>query len=209
VVVNVAEPGVALTGDLTMAILRVLDRRSTPATAAQIVRVSRRGTQAGIRRAVQRMALHGIVLTDRVDDRTTYLLNAEHVLYPAVRAMLSAKLTFRIKLRQALAEWEPSPVFAALYGSAARGDGDEDSDVDLWLIRPAMTPAARELWTVQDDELRLAVNRWSGNRLHVVQTSQAEFRRLVRLNAALVDEWRRDLLPLVGDTPPELSKEPV
>lgn len=190
-----------------MSILRVLSRRSTPTTAAQIARVSRQGTPAGIRRSVGRLASHGIVVADSVGDRITYALNYEHVLYPAVASLLQAHQELPRLLKRELGAWDPAPAFAALYGSVARGDGDSDSDVDLLLIRPSTPSAPRAAWVEQVHRLRRSVTAWTGNRLHVVDLTMYQFRRLVRQEAAIVDEWRQDLVTLVGAEPVELRNQ--
>jgi predicted nucleotidyltransferase len=145
------------------------------------------------------------VIADQIDDRVTYALNHKHVLYPVVESLLAARQELTNRMRRTLATWDPEPAFAALYGSAARRDGDEDSDVDLLLVHPSLSPSARSRWAKQVHELRQSVNAWSGNRLQVLDLSSFQFRRLVRREAGLVDEWRRDLVLLAGTEPDELQ----
>ena len=73
-----------------MPILRALSTRSTPATAAQLERVAGAGTGAGIRRALERLADHGVCVREEAGGRSVYSLNYEHVLYPAVIELLKA-----------------------------------------------------------------------------------------------------------------------
>lgn len=40
------------------------------------------------------------------------------------------------RLRAALSGWSPRAVHASLFGSAARGDGDAGSDIDIFVVRP-------------------------------------------------------------------------
>jgi predicted nucleotidyltransferase len=40
------------------------------------------------------------------------------------------------RLRDTLGTWNPKPVYACVFGSAARQDGDASSDIDLLLVHP-------------------------------------------------------------------------
>ena len=46
-------------------------------------------------------------------------------------------------MRAEIASWQTEPVTALCFGSFARGEGDEDSDVDLLLVRPSDRPTVR------------------------------------------------------------------
>ena len=171
-----------------MPILRALAGRSSPATASQLTRVAEVGTEAGVRRALQRLAAHGVCLSEDVGGRVVYTLNYDHLLYDAVSALLDADRELPQRLRSALTAWDPPPVSAVLFGSAARRDGDEESDVDLLLVRPPLrTEARKREWVRQVHELRAAVRSWTGNRLQVLDWSSLVLRRHERSNEPLVE----------------------
>lgn len=135
--VDVTDPATVLAGGLTMPILRALAHRSSPATAAQVHRAAVAGTEAGVRRALDRLTRHGLLLAEPIGDRIVYSLNRDHVLYPAVTALIRSADELPRRLRREISGWQVAPSAAALYGSAARRDGDADSDIDLLLVRPA------------------------------------------------------------------------
>ena len=171
-----------------MPILRALAGRSSPATASQLTLVAAVGTEAGVRRALQRLAAHGVCLSEDVGGRVVYTLNYEHLLYDAVAALLVADRELPRRLRSALSAWDPAPMSAVLFGSAARRDGDEESDVDLLLVRPPVrTEGGKREWVRQVHELRSAVHRWTGNRLQVLDWSSLVLRRHERSNEPLVE----------------------
>jgi predicted nucleotidyltransferase len=58
-------------------------------------------------------------------------------LWPAIEMMAAARSSLLERMRKAADAWTPPPLLAGLYGSAARGDGDEDSDIDLLVITVA------------------------------------------------------------------------
>ena len=188
-----------LAGGLTMPVLRALSSRASPATAAQLRRAASAGTEAGVRRALDRLARHGLVTTEEIGDRVVYLLNRDHVLYPAATALLRAEDELRRRLRGEISAWQIPPVAAALYGSAARRDGDAGSDIDILLVRPSsLGSRERELWNDQVHRLRGLVQRWTGNRCQLTDRSVAALRRLSRAREPIVDEWRKDALSLAG-----------
>jgi hypothetical protein len=89
-------------------------------------------------------------------------------------------------------------LYACVFGSAARGDGIVDSDIDLLLVHPpfrgdpapastgildvltnsvaAMAAARRQTKEPDpEDDIRRDVQRWSGNALQVVDVSAVEW----------------------------------
>jgi hypothetical protein len=126
-------------------------------------------------------------------------------------------------MRKELSGWKPKPLYACVFGSAARGDGDAGSDVDLLLVHPPFpgeakpprkanvidavaafmtapmpaSPAEATRWPRHVDKLRANVLLWSGNPLQVVDLSFAEWVDR-RGNTALIAEIDRDAIELVG-----------
>jgi predicted nucleotidyltransferase len=197
--VDVSEPGRGLTSSLTVPLLRVLAARSSPASAAQIMRLVPYGTHAGVSRALERMTNGGVVLGEEIGGRVVYSLNFDHVLAPAVRVLLRARDELPRRLRAELTKWETEPVVSLLYGSAARLDGDEDSDIDVLLVHPALNGSSvRMRWASQVHHLRSEVQRWTGNHCQVTDRSRATIRRLARAGEPVVDEWLNDGVHLVG-----------
>lgn len=182
-----------------MPILRALAGRSSPVTAAQLTRIAGVGTEAGIRRAAERLAAHGVCLSEDVGGRVVYTLNYDHVLYDAVAALLEADRELPRRLKSALAGWEPAPASAVLFGSAARRDGDLGSDVDLLLVRPSQLSQARKVeWVRQVHELRTAIQQWTGNRLQVLDWTSTVLRRHARAREPLVDAILGDGVTVSG-----------
>jgi len=127
------------------------------------------------------------------------MLNYDHVLYDAVTALLKADRELPRRLKRALADWEPAPASAVLFGSAARRDGDVGSDVDLLLVRPPeLTEGRKREWVRQVHELRTAVQRWTGNRLQVLDWTTPVLRRHARAREPLVDAILSDGVTVSG-----------
>lgn len=196
---DLSGPGRGLASGLSTPILRTLAGRSSPVTATQVARMSGEGTVAGTRRALDRLVSHGICHSDESGDRVVYALNYDHVLYPAVSALLQADRELLVRLRERLQGWSPEPTSAVLFGSAARRDGDLDSDVDLLLLRNTLTTdRARQEWARQVHELRLAVKAWTGNDLHVLDWSPTVLRRHASRGERLLHELLEDGIVVHG-----------
>jgi hypothetical protein len=196
---DLREPGRAFSGSLTMPILRVLSARSTPASAPQVTRLLPSATEAGVRRALDRLSLHGLCSAEIVGGRAVYSLNVHHVLYRSVRQALDANKLLVTRLRTSFRDWPHAPLSATLYGSAARRDGDANSDIDLLLIRPALPSGIRQRrWNPDVHELRGGVKRWTGNALHVVDWNVPTLLRAMSRRESLLDNVDRDGVVLVG-----------
>lgn len=140
-------------------------------TGRQVARLVRRGSQPAVNAALDRLVSQGLVTRAPAPPAYLYAVNREHLAYPAVEALASMRTELISRLRAALSAWETSPVHASLFGSAARGDGDERSDIDIFLVRPRSVAEDDEGWQRQTDELSAAVEAWTGNPVSLIEFS--------------------------------------
>ena len=170
-------------------VLQVLASSSAPLSLTKVHQRAGRGSLSGVRKVLSRLVEHGLV----DHDPAGYVLNRDHVAAPAIRhlAQLHGEVARRIC---GWLENRPEDVVAAgLYGSAARRDGDTDSDIDLIVVTGSSTgPALSE-------ELAEAIERWTGNRGQVVLLTCDEVRVVREEDRPIVESWRRDLQMLIGD----------
>lgn len=111
-----------------------------PATSTNAnVCIAGTGSVNGVRRVLARLVAEGLVLTEQAGQAWPYRANREHVAWPAVNVLTQLRTEFFTRLRQALAALNPQCVYAGLFGSAARGDGTAESDIDLLLVYPDET----------------------------------------------------------------------
>lgn len=117
-------------------------------------------------------------------------------------------------LQAAVGEWPVQPLHASVFGSVARGDARQASDLDLLVVRPAFpsTPACRSFGE-QMVALHFSVGRALDRDLREVELDLPRLlRAALSSNALLVDVLRdgvlvagaplRDLLePVVGLAP--------
>jgi predicted nucleotidyltransferase len=141
---------------------------------------------------------------------------------------LLADLRIRLwdKFRLKFESWKVRPLYAAAaaFGSAARGDGDVSSDIDVFLVHPPLRgerkpsrsnatlesqiadalgvfaaaddAGASRQWEEQLDSLRESAERWTGNPLQIVDLSIHAWRRPAPSHHALLEEIRKDGIEL-------------
>jgi predicted nucleotidyltransferase len=206
---DLREPASALAPGLTIPLLRALASRGSAATAEQLRRAAGAGTAAGLRRALERLAVHGLVRDIRAGERATlYELNRDHVLYPAVQALLLVVADLPDRLAEAVSQWRVTPISAALFGSAARRDGGIDSDVDLLVVRPDHVAGPdTNAWAEQLHQLRAQVQAWTGNHLQIVDRDVKALSTLAVEREPIVADWRRDAITVYGRDVRELLAE--
>jgi hypothetical protein len=94
--------------------------------------------------------------------------------------------------------WDPRPVHVSLFGSAARGDGDVRSDIDLLVVRPDEIPTEHPAWQEQRDQLAVRIRRWTGNHSGIAEVTKKELKALARRRAPIVASLRSDALTVFG-----------
>ncbi|MFI5732507.1 nucleotidyltransferase domain-containing protein [Kribbella sp. NPDC051587] len=179
-------------------VLAVLARTSMPLTGRKIHQLAESGSETGVRKVLHRLASTGLVTATEVGASTQYLLNRQHVAADAVIELLDLRGRLIERMRQAIeAEWAEKPWAACLFGSAARGDGGPDSDIDLLVVRP--TDHIDPPWEQQVSSLSDGVHAWTGNHLQVYDVSPGELRTHIESGEPIVKDWLRDCVTVYGE----------
>lgn len=186
---DVASPITTVIPSLDGPVFHALAASNTPSSLTQIHQRAGRGSLSGVRRVLQRMVEHGLVDVGPAG----YSLNREHVAAPAVLLLTMLHGELAARLRNWLEDRPEDVVAAGLFGSAARRDGDVTSDVDVVVVTGSV--AEPDL----GDELAEVIQRWTGNRGHVVQLSRDEARRLRDEVRPIVASWQSELQMVLGD----------
>lgn len=173
---NLTDPSLSWTSALDGPVLSVLAEYDRPLTVAEIAEKADRGTEIGIRRVIQRLVAQGIVIGIAIGKRSGYVLNRQHVAADGVIRLAGLHRVLWSRMAEHIAHWPSKPVLARIFGSAARGDGDETSDIDVLLVRPA---------TAQEIRLERSTNQTLTDRLAPVAAS---------LGPAGASQWRADAL---------------
>jgi predicted nucleotidyltransferase len=197
--VDLTRPITAVVATLDGPVLQTLARTTRPLTGRQVHQLSSTGSEAGVRRVLDRLVTQGLVHATRSGQALLYVANREHLAWPAVEKLTTLRETFLDRLRASFRSWPIKPVAAALFGSAARGDGTVDSDIDVLVVGP-QSGGGNDQWQEQLDSLREQVSAWTGNRCQIYDLNMAEFDTHVYRGESIVAEWKRDAVPLYGDT---------
>lgn len=163
-----AAPYRVVTPTLEGPILGALAGSELALTRQQIVALVEDASEAGVRKALARLVEQGIVIEQRFGKRYAYLANREHLLWPSVEGLFSARRLLRTRVEELIAQWEFRPASVELFGSVARGGSDATSDIDLLIVRPDLPAEAEEVWDQQVAELHDQIVRWTGNACDIV-----------------------------------------
>ena len=188
---QLASPLTSLVGASQAAALRVLARTNSGMTGRQVARVADLGN-TGIKRALDKLEHAGLVTVDRGVHSSSYHVNQDHVLWPALRLALDAPQLLDQRIRDFVEQSGIDVVTVAVFGSVARGDATEESDVDLAVVYPGDPDEHLSV------ELGGHVERWTGNDCQVFDVSRAELSRMVAEADPLIESWRRDARTIVG-----------
>ena len=225
-IVDLTDPTRAMTPTLDGPVLAVLAQAGKPLTAGEVAAQTPRGSEIGVRKCLARLVEQGIVSATEMGRNRVHELNREHLGAPVAGLLAGLRLELWNRFRKTLGTWNPKPVYGCVFGSAARGDGDAQSDIDLLLVHAPLpgekVPRRRSIgldavagfaaefttvqltdrqlarWQRQVDQLRALVRGWTGNPLQVLEMSTFQWADQQRRQSALFVEISRDAVEVVG-----------
>jgi predicted nucleotidyltransferase len=201
---DLSRPWAVIRSPIDMEVLLVLHGTTRPLTGRDVARLVRAGSQPAVNTALRRLAEEGLVRAEEAGNAYLYTFNREHLGAHAVELLASIRTELERRLRAEVTDWEISPAHVSIFGSAARGDGDTRSDIDIFVVRPAGVAEDDPGWREQLEQLSDHVHNWTGNHAAISEVSAADVRRLRRERPPVVDELRRDAITLAGPAPAEL-----
>lgn len=196
--VDVGRPYMSLAPTLDSEALRVLAATTYPLTGREIARLAAHGSQRGIAAALDRLVTQGLVLRQEAGAAALYTLNRSHLAAPAAETLAGMRDELHRRLREAITAWQAQPVHASMFGSAARGDGDTSSDIDLLIVRPKVTDEDDLTWRTQLSKLAEDVYAWTGNRAATIELGEEELDQLRRSQSSILTNLRSDAISLAG-----------
>ena len=196
---DLARPYTAISSSLDTAVLSFLAGTTRPMTGREVARKLGLASHEGVRQVLNRLVDHGLVSREELGGNSLlYLLNRDHVAFPAVERMAAIRSEFIARLRGEFKSWSPKPVQATLFGSAARRDGDTKSDIDLFVVRPSATLGTDERWANQITGLEDRILAWSGNHAGIVEFAEEGIEKFVQDHPQVLDELLADGIALFG-----------
>lgn len=208
--VDVSRPYRAVCPTLDGEVLVALAGTTRPLTGRGVARLLDRGeSHAGVLNVLSRLVDQGVVHREEAGRALLYTLNRDHLAFPAVEILAAMRSELIARLRHAMEQWEVAPAHASLFGSAARGDGDVESDIDLFIVRRAEIDDDDPRWRSQLNRLAGDVGKWCGNHASIVETSTDDLDRLATEQPPVVADLTSDGIVLVGQEPASLFGAPV
>ena len=174
---NLSKPLTSLIPSLEGDVLSVLAGAEADFTGQQVHRVLGKNSQTGVNRALQRLSATGIVNMRSSGNSNLYELNREHLLAKYVIAVANVRAEFFRLMSQEVTSWELHPECVAVFGSAARSDMTSDSDIDVFISRPAEIEFGDTAWRRQLTEFSLKVGRWTGNGVNAFEVGPKDVKR--------------------------------
>jgi DNA-binding transcriptional ArsR family regulator len=199
---NLSRPYAILRRGIDTEVVRVLAGTNDAMTGRQVERLVGHGSHRTVQLSLARLAGEGLLDMREYGPSKLYTFNREHLAAEPVLALLGIRARLLELLRTELQQWQTEPAHASLFGSAARGDGNEESDIDLLVVRPDRVDGEDERWRGQVEQLRQAVSRWTGNRAAISELSEADVRALVTDEPPVLAQLHEDAIVLAG---PRLS----
>lgn len=180
-------------------ILQVLARADNWFSISQVRELSRISSRDQVRRALARLSADGVLDEERVASMYRYRFNHKHLLARPIKEIATTRDRFIDQLASALAAW-PEVVYAALFGSAARGDMHHDSDIDIFLVRSddqLFSDLSEDAWQERVLDLEREVTRWTGSSTNVLHLRVSEVEAAGDVDA--LANIQREGIPLIGD----------
>jgi len=203
-VMDLSRPWALIRSPIDMEVMRVLRGTTRPLTGREVARLVRAGSQPTVNASLRRLSDEGLVHVEEAGNAYLYTFNREHLAAPAVELLADVRAELERRLRDEIAGWKIAPVHLSVFGSAARGDGDTKSDIDIFVVRPRDVPDDDPGWHEQLDGLSDHVLAWTGNHVGLSEVSEADVRRLRRERPPVVAELSRDAIAIAGSEPDEL-----
>ncbi len=193
--------------------LAVLARSGLPLTGLQTARLADASPER-VRQVLIRLREDGLVTARRAGSAVLHEANRDHLLWNAVARLVhdadqvvhSLKGRISVAIGDVLGNRAPH-VTAALFGSVARGESRQDSDVDVLLITPD---------EIGESDVEALVERVidtvqisTGNVCNVYAASRARFDELVATADPMIPSWVADATVFSGpDFRPRLGGAP-
>jgi len=180
-------------------VLTVLARTTSNLTGRQIAGLTEgRVSQKRVSDILNTLTLAGIVTRQSAGSSYLHQLNRDHLAADAIVDLASIRDRLIGRILAEAQTWRPPADGIWLFGSAARGDGGPDSDVDLLAIRSDGVGADDPRWLVQLDRLAQSVASWTGNDCRIVEYSLGAIVRLAGDEDPLVRSIRSEGIRIAG-----------
>jgi predicted nucleotidyltransferase len=177
-------------------VLAVLARTEAELSGRKIHGLVGHSSEQGVRNSLERLVGQGVVVARSAGQAKLYLLNREHLAAPYISGLVNLRKELQERLGAELSAWRPRLKFAAIFGSVARGEATEKSDLDIFLIRPRGADSDGSAWVSRVMELERKAAAWTGNDARVLDFGEDEIPEGAAAEPVLRDILREGLVVL-------------
>lgn len=184
-------------------VLTVLDRAAPNLSGRTIASMAEGVSPAQVNLVLRKFERLGIVNVESVPPSKLYTLNRNHFGTKALLQLLGQFDAFLQEAHKKLGAWSSKPNAVWLFGSAARGEANSDSDIDLVFVWK------KSNWN--SGETGDAITKFAdwayqvtGNEPNLLHISMSELDLMIAKKDALIGQLRRDAKVVWGATPEDL-----
>lgn len=194
---DISRPFAAVSPGVEADVLVALAGSTGHRTGRELARMSGRSV-TGVQHALDRLVDEGLAHRAEAGRSYLYSLNRQHLLAPAVEVMAEVRWALVLRLRDLIGNWKLPTFHASLFGSAARGEGNSASDIDVLVVRPSKTTADDPAWRGQIDDLAERIRDWTGNHAGIAELSETDLPRLLEERPPVLQEVEQQGIDLAG-----------
>ena len=180
-------------------------RYDAPAHRPEVARLVESGSQPAVNTALRRLSEEGVVHAVEAGNAYLYTLNRDHLAAPALELLADVRAELERRLDDEIADWEIAPAHVSIFGSAARGDGDMSSDIDLFVVRPRQVSAEEPVGRAARPSLR-ARARLDRQPSRTVRGLGGRHPPAATRAPSVVDELTGDAITIAGPDPSDLFR---
>ena len=197
-IMDTAEPTRSLGPMIHLPVLAALARIDRPMSGRGIARLLEgKASPRGVSDALNYLVAQGVVLREDHPPAALYRLNRDHVAWGIAEALAGLRETLLSRCTAEIASWVGKPLWVALFGSAARGEGGVDSDIDMLVVLADDEPMS-DAWQTRFDDLAHRIRSWTGNPASMITLSRHDF---TASEEPYVREIARDAVTVWGRQP--------
>jgi predicted nucleotidyltransferase len=193
--VNLSQPLLDVVPGVRGQLLYALARSEVPVTRRRLAGMA--GVAPGNANSILDDLVHSGLCNETAAGRSLMVsLNRKNLAAEQVLALTALRATLINRLRAELKRWKGLKA-AWLFGSVARSDSNEDSDIDLAMV---FVDPESEVSTRNISELQVLLREWTGNEVKIAEYSEAAWARLVLTQNPLVGQIRKDGIALTSSS---------
>ncbi|MEZ5296535.1 MAG: helix-turn-helix domain-containing protein [Ilumatobacteraceae bacterium] len=186
-------------------VLGVLAETTAPLNLSTLARL------AGISVAQASRVMPGLVELGLVERReippsSQFRLIRENVAAQAIIDLARSRDAALTQIGSAAADLPVPPVSVIVFGSVARGDSDQHSDLDVIIVRPDDVDDDDDAWATSIERWRSEAQAITGNTVEVLEVTQGEARAKLAGSAQLWRDVARDGIVVYGLTMSDLRE---